>query len=143
MKPCLVDVNVWIALLVRHHVHHELAKEWFDGLAAGEAGLCRLVQLSLVRLLGNPSIMDGHEVPATEAWGASERLLEDERVDFVCDTDDVAPLMPTLLKYNIPTPKLVTDAYLAALAIARSRGLVTLDRGFLEFDGLDVEVLNR
>ena len=143
MKPCLVDLNVWIALLVRHHVHHELAVSWFDGLVAGEAGLCRVVQLGLVRLLGNRSIMDGHQVPAAEAWQATLHLLDDQRVDFVSDTDSVGDLMPTLLKYKIPTPKLVTDAYLAALAIAETRTLVTLDRGFLEFEGLDVDVLGR
>jgi predicted nucleic acid-binding protein len=35
----------------------------------------------------------------------------------------------------------VNDAYLAAFAITSDRKLVTFDRGFLEFPGLDVEIL--
>lgn len=143
MKPCLVDVNVWLALLVRHHVHHRDATEWYESLAAGEAGLCRVVQLGVVRLLGNPSIMDGHPISAVDGWRATEQLLEDERVDFVPDADLVDSLMPKLLTYKIPTPKLVTDAYIAGLAIGQSRRLTTLDRGFLGFDGLDVRLLGR
>ncbi len=38
MKRCLADVNVLLALLVRHHEHHKLAGEWFDNLAAGGNG---------------------------------------------------------------------------------------------------------
>jgi predicted nucleic acid-binding protein len=35
MKRCLADVNVLLALLVRHHEHNELLR-WFDSLEAGE-----------------------------------------------------------------------------------------------------------
>jgi len=142
MKPCLVDVNVWLALLIRHHVHHHLARRWFEGLDAGQAGLCRLVQLSLVRLLGNKSIMDGYEIAASEGWKATDQRLADERVRLLPDSPAIELIMPGLLNYHVPTPKLVTDAYLAALAIAESRSLVTLDRGFLQFGGLRVELLN-
>ena len=67
MKRCLVDVNVWLALLVRQHEHHRLARKWFDTLTAGEGGLCRLVQLGLMRLLANRTIMGDHAIPAAEA----------------------------------------------------------------------------
>src|ERR1700730_13255812 len=83
MKRCLVDVNVLLALLVIQHEHHELARKWFDSLAADEAGLCRIVQLALVRLLANRSIIGMHAVSASVAWNLIERLLEDERIDFI------------------------------------------------------------
>jgi toxin-antitoxin system PIN domain toxin len=141
MKRCLVDVNVWLGLLVIQHEHHELARKWFDGLAAGEAGLCRIVQLALVRLLANRSIMGVHAVSASAAWNLLETLVEDERVDFISEPLGVDSVLPTLLNYKIPTGKLVTDAYLAAFAITASRRLVTLDRGFRQFRGLDVNLL--
>jgi predicted nucleic acid-binding protein len=53
MKQCLTDVNVLLALLLRQHEYHRTALKWFDILAAGEAGLCRIVQLALIRLLGH------------------------------------------------------------------------------------------
>jgi hypothetical protein len=143
MKRCLVDVNVWLALLVIQHEHHDLARKWFDSLAAGEAGLCRIVQLAIIRLLANRSIMGVHAVSAGAAWTLTEKLLEDERVDFVSEPSGVDSVLPALLNYPIPTGKLVTDAYLAAFAIAASRRLVTLDRGFRQFRGLDVDLLER
>jgi toxin-antitoxin system PIN domain toxin len=143
MKRCLVDVNVFLALLVIQHEHHKLARKWFDGLAADEASLCRIVQLALVRLLGNRSIMQVHAMSASAAWRLIETLLEDERVNFMPEPSGVDSVLPTLLNYEIPTGKLVTDAYLAAFAISASRRSVTLDRGFRQFPGLDVDLLVR
>jgi len=81
----LVDANVWLALLVIQHEHHKRARQWFETLtlAADEGGLCRIVQLALIRLLGNRSIMGVHAISASAAWNLLEKLLEDERVDFV------------------------------------------------------------
>jgi len=141
MKRCLVDVNVWLALLVRQHEHHRLARKWFDTLTAGEAGLCRLVQLGLMRLLAHRAIMGDHAIPAAEAWTLIEALLEDERVDFVPEPPELGSIFPTLLRYPIPTGKLIADAYLAAFAVGSSRRLVTLDRGFKQFRAVDMDLL--
>ena len=141
MKQCLADVNVLLALLVVHHQHHRLAFKWFEGLAAGHVGLCRIVQLALIRLLGNPSIMGSHAMPAIAAFEAIQMLLEDERVQFIIEPPEIDYHFPKLLLYPTPTGKLVTDAYLAAFAIGSSRQLVTLDRGFRQFKGLDCKIL--
>src|SRR5262249_50880006 len=117
MKRCLVDVNVWLALLVIQHEHHQLAREWFDTLAVEEAGLCRIVQLALIRLLGNGSIMGVHAISASAAWNLLEKLIEDERVDFIPESAGVDSILPTLFRYKGLTSKSVTDAYLAAFAI--------------------------
>jgi len=143
MKRCLADVNVWLALLVMQHEHHRTATKWFDGLSAGEAGLCRLVQLALIRLLGNRSIMGDCAISAAAAWDLIETLLEDERVSMVPEPPRIDSVLPALLKYPVPTGKLVGDAYLAAFAMSDSRRLVTLDRGFRQFRGLEVELLGR
>ena len=143
MKPCLADVNVLLALLVRQHEHHKLALRWFDRLAANEAGLCRFVQLALIRLLGNRYIMGDDAISAGTAWRLIDELAQDERVDFVPEPDLLDSVLPTLLNYPVPTGKLIGDAYLAAFAIAGSLRMVTLDRGFRQFKGLDVEILQR
>lgn len=141
MKRCLVDLNVWLALLVRHHEHHRVARHWFDSLPAGEAGLCRVVQLGLIRLLANRAIMGVHALSASTAWNFVGELLTDERVDFLSEPSELDSVLPSLLNYPIPTGKLVTDAYLAAFAIAASRRLVTMDGGFRQFQGLEIDLL--
>ena len=137
MKPCLADVNVLLALLVRQHEHHKLALRWFDRLVADEAGLCRFVQLALIRLLGNRHVMGDDAVPAATAWRLVDELAQDERIAFVREPELLDSVLPTLL--NSP----IGYAYLAAFSIAASRRIVTIDRGFRQFKGLDVDLLQR
>ena len=143
MKPCLADVNVLLALLVRQHDHHELALRWFDRLVEGEAGLCRFVQLALIRLLGNRQVMGDDAIPPGAAWRLIEELLQDERVAFLAEPSTFDTTLPVLLNSPVPASKLVGDAYLAAFAIATARRMTTFDRGFRQFRGLEVELLTR
>jgi uncharacterized protein len=141
MKPCLADVNVLLALLFSRHEHHRAALRWFDHLATNEAGLCRFVQISLIRLLGNRHIMGDDAMPASTAWGLVRQLAQDERVAFIQEPALLDSVFPTLLNSPVPTVKLVADAYLAAFAITGSLKMVTFDRGFRQFKGLEVEIL--
>ena len=141
MKPCLADVNVLLPLLVRHHPHHDLVLQWFEGLVAGELALCRFVQLALVRLLGNRAVMADYAVSAAAAWELIGELLEDERVEFAAEPALLATGFPKLLRYPVPTNKLVADAYLAAFSIAGNLRLATLDRGFAQFRDVDLYAL--
>ena len=81
--------------------------------------------------------------PSATMPRASSRLLEDERVELVPEPAGIDALLPALFKYPSPTGKLVTDAYLAAFAMSASMQLVTFNRGFRQFKGLDVTILNR
>lgn len=119
MKPCLVDVNVWLALLVRQHEHHALVGHWF----------------------ANRSLMHDHAIPVSAGWDIVAKLLEDERVEFLAEPPGMDEVMPDLLRYRAPTAQLVSDSYLAAFAIASGLSLVTLDRGFRQSRGLDVNIL--
>src|SRR6266478_5435559 len=121
MRRSLVDLNVWLSLLVRQHQHHRIATKWYEALEASEAGLCRFVQLGLIRLLGNRTVMGGDAVSAARAWSLIEELSEDERVEFVSEPPDIGTFLPSLLRYAVPTGKLVSNAYLAAFAMSSSR----------------------
>jgi len=134
-------VNVWLALLTRHHEHHRVARQWYESLRAEEAGLCRVVQLGMVRLLANPAILGEFAVSAARGWDLMQELLMDERVAFISEPAGLDSAIPPLLQSKIPTGKPVTDAYLAAFAMSASLRLVTLDRVFLQFRGLEAEVL--
>jgi uncharacterized protein len=141
MKQCLADVNVLLPLLVPHHEHHDMALQWFENLRAGEAVLCRFVQLALIRLLGNRTIMREFVLSATAAWQIVEDLMEDERLEFAAEPASLDSVFPRLLTYPVPTNSLVADAYLAAFAIAGTMRLATLDQGFKQFRGLELQLL--
>lgn len=49
MKRYLLDVNVWFALAVVEHRHHEEAKRWWDQ-TNGILGFVRMTQIGLLRL---------------------------------------------------------------------------------------------
>jgi uncharacterized protein len=141
MKPCLVDVNVLLALVVPRHDHHRIVLRWFDEAAAGQAGLCRFAQVALIRLLANRSVMGDYVVPASGGWRLVDQLLLDERVEFISEPAAIDSVLPKLLQQKVPSGKLVGDAYLAAFAIASARQLVTLDAGFRSFRGLELHLI--
>lgn len=143
MKPCLADVNAILPLLIRDHEHYKAALRWFDRLSSNEAGLCRHVQLAVIRLLGNRHIMGQLAMPASTAWRMLDELLEDDRISFVPEPELLDSVFPGLLNLPVPAGKLVSDAYLAAFAMAASRRMVTFDSSFRQFKGLDIEILAR
>jgi toxin-antitoxin system PIN domain toxin len=138
---CLVDVNVLLALMVRQHQHHDVALDWFSGLSAGDAGICRVVQLGVIRLLATRDMMGGSPIRADEGWRLIDDLLDDERMEFVKEPSGITAVMPRLLNQQVASGKLVTDAYLAAFAIVAGLEFVTLDAGFRKFSGLDLNLI--
>jgi toxin-antitoxin system PIN domain toxin len=138
----LVDVNVWLPFLVKEHVHHARTRAWFETLAVDEAGLCRVVQLSLLRLLGNRTIMANAALTAADAWGRVSELLRDERVKFHREPPGVDSLLGELLSPPGACGNFVMDAYLAAFAISSNLRLATFDRGFQQFRGLRLTLLD-
>lgn len=50
-------------------------------------------------------------------------------------------VFPKLLRYRVPTGKLVGDAYLAAFSIAGQMRLTTIDKGFGQFREVDLQLL--
>jgi uncharacterized protein len=141
MKPLLADVNFLLPLLVRTHTHHAPALAWWRNQPANRLGLCRIVQLGVMRLLANPRIMHDHALTTRAAWDLLTDLLADERIDFWHEPPNLDAALPRLLRYSEPTYALVTDSYLAAFALSRQAGLVTFDQGFGQFEGLTLELL--
>jgi toxin-antitoxin system PIN domain toxin len=141
MKPCLAEANVVLALLARRHVYHVPAVRWYDDLEESEGGICRVVQLTVVRLLGDGNIMGRDALSAADAWSLTQDLLEDDRLDLVSEPAGIDALLPSLYASAAPTARFITDAYLAAFAIAANRRLVAFDPAFHEFSGLDVDLL--
>lgn len=115
----LLDANVLIALTQRDHVHHAIARRWFDDMGAEAFATCPVTQGSLMRhqLRRGASTADARETLAAAA----------QHPRHVFWPDDVAYLDIRL--DGVIGHRQVTDAYLAGLARHRGGRLATFDRG--------------
>lgn len=118
MTATLLDGNVLVALAVDDHVHHPVARRWFDA-SAERFATSPITQGTLVRLL----VRNG--VTATVALAVLDGLTGHARHDFWPDDRgyDAAALR------GVVGHRQVTDGYLAALARAHGGHLATFDRG--------------
>lgn len=141
MKSYLADVNVWLALCSDRHVHYAAAHRWFASVAPGQAFLCRLTQLALLRLLTNRRVMDEDVLSQAGAWRVHDRLREDVRVAYMDEPPGLEAAFRRLTHTHLPALGGWTDAYLAALALTRGLTLVSFDQGFRHLEGIDALIL--
>jgi toxin-antitoxin system PIN domain toxin len=137
----LVDVNVIFPLLVSRHQYRDKALEWFDSTAIGEVVFARLARLGALRLLSTAQVMGPDVLSPKNAIKALETLEEDERVALLREPDGLDARLKSLVAARVATPNLWTDAYLAAFATLADLQLVSFDRGFSKFAGLDFQPL--
>src|SRR5438045_4176239 len=130
-KIFLLDVNVWLALASARHIHSGLSSRWLDSIGAASALFCRVTQMGLLRLLTNQSVMGDDVLPSRDAWRVYRAILADERIGFPPEPFTLEEHWRKLTAQDRPTPKIWTDAYLAAFARSAAMQLVTLDRGVL------------
>jgi toxin-antitoxin system PIN domain toxin len=137
----LLDVGVWLAAAWSRHIHHAAVARWFDRRLEGLV-LCRVTQMSLLRLLSNPAVMGGDAIPRSAAWTVVDRLRADVRVEWADEPLHLEPVWRALSARGDGSHKLWTDDYLAAFAQAGDLGLATLDGSFaLRYPSVRVEAL--
>lgn len=125
----LLDANVLIALTDGDHVHHDTSESWLTSWQ-GSFATCPITQGALVRfLLRNGSTAS-----------AATTVIRDLRASARHESwpDDLAYDEVDLR--GVVGHRQVTEAYLAALARARSARLATLDRALAALHA-DVAVL--
>ena len=137
----LADVNVIFPVLVSRHQHRKKAVEWFDSTAAGDVVLNRLTRLGALRLLCNAQVMGTDVLQPKAALAALEVLESDERIVLLHEPDGLDDVLKKLAASCTTTPNLWTDAYHAAFAAVAGLRLVSFDRGFAKFRGLDFLLL--
>ncbi len=137
----LADVNVIFPLLLSRHQHRRKALEWFDATAAGDVALCRLARLGVLRLLCTGQVMGPDVLQPCSALEALEALEADERIVLLHEPEGLDAKLKMLVVSRATTPNLWTDAYLAAFARVAALKLVSFDRGFSKFAGLDFVLL--
>jgi hypothetical protein len=122
----LVDVGVWLAAIWGRHAHHHVARQWFDE-QSDDLILCRVTQMSLLRLISNPAIMGQDVVTRSQAWRIIDQLWADDRVLWAGEPDHLEAVFRAISAQDDSSHKLWTDDYLAAFAQASGASLATLD----------------
>ncbi|HEX5368823.1 MAG TPA: TA system VapC family ribonuclease toxin [Dehalococcoidia bacterium] len=146
MTEFLCDTNVWLALAIEYHDHVEAARAWLDSVSLPSSILfCRSTQQSFVRLVSTNSVLARYGLPPLsneQAWVTYDEFMRDSRISLrIEEPAGLEPFWRAFSRRRTPSPKLWMDAYLAAFARAGSYQLVTTDRDFRQFDGLDVLLL--
>lgn len=127
MKPCLLDVNLLIALAWPSHVHHAAAHAWFGRHAARGWATCPITQCGFVRISSNPAIAS-IEVSPRQALAVLRQIIGQPHHHFwnddilLCDEEYIHSEL-------IAGHRQITDAYLLGLAIRHGGHLATLDKG--------------
>ena len=133
----LLDVNVWLALVVEAHVHHDRAQRYWVSEAAPAVGFCRITSLGFLRHLTNPVVMGPEVVTPGEAWKRLRQVLALPEVRFWVEPADLDEQLEIYGLGARSSPNLWTDAYLAAFARRAGLRLVSFDQGLGRFVGLN------
>jgi len=141
----LLDVNIWIALSVDTHGSHRAALDWFtEQKKTSSLHFCRATQQSFIRLITTAAVMRGYGYEPysnLRAWSAYQEFLADPRIIFAPEPADLEETWKSFALRKTPSPKLWMDAYLAAFAVRSGFQLVTTDKAFSQFKGINVRVL--
>ena|ERR1700722_8284861 len=133
----LIDVNVLVYAKRLDSPNHAKYRSWLEGIVQSDSivGISDIILNGVVRILTHPRIFS---VP-TEI---DEAL---EYVDWLRDHSGCVPVLPgerhwgifmRLCKLSGAKGNIVSDAYLAALAIESGAEWITADRDFARFPGL-------
>ena len=128
MKPCLLDINVLLALAWPSHVHHRHAQEWFAKRRAAGFRTCPLTEAGFVRISSNPSFTPNAVSPRS-ALALLDEITSLPEHEFWPDDLPLSQAIPQ--EQVIVGHRQITDAYLIALAASRDGIVATLDRGVL------------
>ncbi len=143
--PQLADSNIWLALTLSKHAFHRVSREWFDRMKSGDPVVfCRATQQSYLRLLTTAEVLAPYGIAPlsnAKAWTLYEGWFDSECVTFMDEPHGLESYWTSFAVREVAAPKMWMDAYLAAFATAGGYQLVTTDRGFKQYKGLDLRVL--
>jgi toxin-antitoxin system PIN domain toxin len=133
----LPDLNIWLALTWPEHIHHQQAIHYWEQQAAEQVLFCTVTALGLVRLVCQPKLMGTALRSAAEASALLDALCQQPGVQLAEPEHNGWEVFHQLLRAGEVPARLCTDAHLAALAITNGWRLVSFDRDFERFQGLE------
>ena len=132
-KTYLPDLNVWLALVSRRHVHYQTASGWLETASEHQIAFCRITQMGLLRLVTNRHVMGADVLTQSEAWRVYRRLAGDGRIQFLSEPLGIEAAWHELTAGRQPATNMWTDAYLQAFGRLTDAQVVSFDRGFSRF----------
>ncbi len=111
----LLDVSLLVALLIKSHSHHILARAWYSGK---KVVVCPFSELGFIRVAMSPA----HNFSMNDARKMLEDFYADEGAEFL------AADISALQGQPAPSAGKSTDWYLANLAKAHGMKWATLDK---------------
>ena len=137
----LPDINVWLALTFDSHVHHPAAKAWFDALSGETCYFCRMTQQGFLRLATNKAVFGPDTLTLPDAWQKYDILQSDVRVGFAEEPAGLEASWRSFTQLRSFSPHVWNDAYLAAFAKDGSLAIVTFDKAFSQYAGVNCRFL--
>ena len=142
MKFSLLDRNVWVALTLDRHEHHETALAWFNDIPNdGSCCFCRMTQNSFLRLVSSKSIFQEDAMTNQQAIKVCRQFRMDPRVGWMDEPAGLESRWFSAASVNSPAPKRWMDAYLSACARLTGARLVTFDVGFRQYRSMDLDLV--
>ncbi len=133
----LLDINVWVALGDANHSHHRTAQTYWAGPSHDQLWFCRHTALGFKRLMCQPAMLGERVLTIVQAFEAYQVIRKQARVDLMLDPPDLESAWVALALQSPWPPRMWPDAYLAAFAITANLRLVSFDRDFSKFAGLN------
>jgi toxin-antitoxin system PIN domain toxin len=133
----LPDVNVLVYAHRKDSPHHDEARRWLEDTIASDRAYAysELVVSAFVQIVTHPRVFDPPSTVSAALAFASDLMTPDHAVP-------VAPgprhweIFEKLCRQSKAKGNMVSDAYLAALAIESGSQWVSTDGDFARFDGL-------
>ena len=134
----LPDLNVWLALASPTRQHHSSAVTYWEEQASQQVLLCTVTALGLVRLVMQPKVMGDAALTASEASALLETFVQQPGVSYAQPSSEGWDVFHGFMRQADLSPRLCTDAHLAALALTNQWRVVSFDRDFQAFPGLNL-----
>jgi uncharacterized protein len=133
----VVDANVLLYAVDRASSHHEPSRSWLDSALTGSeaVGLAWVVLLAFVRIATSPAVFP-NPLTADQATEQVEAWLAAPAAVVAQPTPRHISLLRGLLRETGTAGNLTTDAHLAALALEHGADVVSYDRDFARFPGV-------
>ena len=127
MKGYLLDVNLLIALAWPNHVQHRTAQAWFQRESQRGWGTCSLTQVAFVRISSHPAMIN-HVTTQAAFAKLMEIIATPGHIFWAEPAGGYANELFSRTVPNTLTHNLVTDGFLATLAVSHDGKLATLDK---------------